>query len=187
MAVADKQKYDYITLGLHAALAIGVVTQLLLSTVMHVPAGRGLGVQDWHRRAFEIHAKVGLLVATVCALHWVWVCLPGSHPGVGSLFPWRRAENRRPILRDVRLLAAGSVSSLGKESPLVGTVHGLGLLAVTGSAIGGIINYEGYFIGAPIPNYVLHWVARWHIAFGYIVATFLIGHVGMAIRHWVRR
>lgn len=160
--------------------------QLLLSSVMHVPAGRGLGVRDWHREAFEIHAKVGLLVAAVCALHWCWVLLPGARPGVGSLFPWRRRENRRQIYLDVRSVADGKISSISRESPLVGTVHGLGLLAVSGSAVGGIVNYEGYFVGAPIPSYILHWVARWHIALGYIVAIFLIGHVTMAVLHWVR-
>jgi hypothetical protein len=41
------QKYDVVTIDLHAALAIGVVCQLLLSLVMRVPVGVGLGVRDW--------------------------------------------------------------------------------------------------------------------------------------------
>jgi hypothetical protein len=34
---------------------------------------------------------------------------------------------------------------------LAGTVHGLGLMVVSGGATGGIINDPGHFIGVPIP------------------------------------
>jgi hypothetical protein len=68
---------------------------------------------------------------------------------------------------------------------LAGTVHGLGLLAVSGSVAGGVINYCGYFAGAPIPRSVLHGVALSHVAFGYLLWIFLSGHVLMALRHWI--
>jgi hypothetical protein len=150
------KKYDPITLGLHALLAVGVICQLLLSLVMHVPAGVGLRVRDWHREAFEIHARVGLGVAAVCALHWLWVFLPMSYPGIASLFPWTHADQRRILITDVRNLSRFRVPGRGEGSPLVGTVHGLGLAAVTASAAGGIVNYLGYFVGAPLSSYVLH-------------------------------
>jgi cytochrome b561 len=161
-------KYDGVTRLLHAALAIGVVMQLSLSSVMRVPAGRGLGVFDWHRRAFELHAKVGLVVAGVCLLHWLWLALPWCRPGPCYLFPWIRSAQR---------------ATLATESPLVGTIHGLGLAAITGSAIGGLINYAGYFLGAPIPRLVLHFTAGFHIALGFLIWAFVVGHVGMTVIH----
>jgi cytochrome b561 len=180
-----RTRYDPVTWTLHALLAVGVVCQLLLSLVMHVPAGVGLGVRDWHRAAFEIHARVGLGVAAVCALHWLWFCVPYSYPRVQSLFPWLRADQRVLLLRDMQNIRAGHSPSGAKRRPIVGTVHGLGLLAVTGSAVGGILNYLGYFLGAPIPTYILHWVGRCHIALGVLVGLFVVGHAGMAAWHWL--
>jgi hypothetical protein len=78
-----------------------------------------------------------------------------------------------------------TVISKAKNSPLVGTVHGLGFVAVTASAAGGIVNYLGYFVGAPVPTLVLHWVGRCHIALGYLIGLFIIGHGSMAVRHWL--
>jgi cytochrome b561 len=164
---ASPRKYDPVTLGLHLGLALGVVGQLILALVMRVPAGVGLGVRDWHRQAFEIHARLGLAIASLCAVHWLWFLVPASRPGIARLFPWTQPK------------ADGA-------SPLAGTVHGLGLLAVTGSSVGGIVNYLGYFVGLPIPTAVLHWVARGHIALGYIIGLFLIGHGSMAVSHWLR-
>jgi cytochrome b561 len=187
MIPVPRQQYDAVTLSLHALLAVGVVCQLLLSLVMHVPAGVGLGVRDWHREAFEIHARVGLGVAVICALHWLWVCVPFSRPGVRSLFPWTQPDQRQSLVRDIRSLAGFKVPASGERSPLVGTVHGLGLAAVTGSAAGGIVNYLGYFIGAPVPTHVLHWAARSHIALGFLIGLFVLGHGSMALRHWLMR
>jgi cytochrome b561 len=178
-------KYDPVTLWLHGALAIGIVTQLLLSSVMHVPAGPGLGIRDWHREAFEIHAHVGLAVAVVCVLHWLWICSPFSRPGVGCLFPWTQRDKRTLLCQEFNHLLRLKSPSTHRLSPLAGTVHGLGLLAVSGSVAGGIINYCGYFVGAPIPRLVLHWVALSHIVFGYTLWAFVIGHVLMALQHWI--
>lgn len=168
-------------------LAVGVVCQLPLSLVMTVPAGVGLGVHDWHRKAFEIHARVGLGVAAVCALHWLWFCAPMSYPGVRSLFPWTRRDQRAILSEDIRNLLRFRLPPRVQRSPLVGTVHGLGLVAVTGSAAGGIVNYLGYFMGANVPTWVLHWVARCHITLGYLIGVFVIGHGSMALRHWLTR
>jgi cytochrome b561 len=181
------RKYDRVTLWLHAALALGVLIQLSLSAVMHVPAGPGLGVRDWHREAFEVHARTGLFVVVVCALHWLWLCLPHARPGIAPLFPWLKRDNRIKIVHEFRDLISLHTSSSLFPSPLAGTVQGLGLLAVSGSASGGIINYLGYFVGVPIPRTVLHWVSLSHILFGYAIWLFVVGHVTMALLHWQAR
>jgi hypothetical protein len=183
---ASPRKYDHVTLGLHLSLAVGVVFQLILALAMRVPAGVGLGVRDWHRQAFEIHARSGLAIAALCALHWLWFLVPASRPGIAPLFPWIQPKNRNTLRQELHDLKSLRAPKADGASPLAGTVHGLGLLAVTGSSVGGILNYLGYFVGLPIPTAVLHWVARGHIALGYIIGLFLIGHGSMAVSHWLR-
>lgn len=182
-------KYDHGTRVLHAALASGVVMELALLSVMHVPAGPGLGVRDWHREAFEIHCRVGPAVALVWALHWLWICLPFARPGVGYLFPWLRRERRVVLRRELAGLLRLTMPAPDDLSPLVGTVQGLGLCAVSGSILGGLVSYAGYFMGAPLSARVLHEVALEQIVMSWLVWPFVIGHGLMALRHFfvVRR
>lgn len=179
-------KYDRTTLWLHAALATGVSLELALQAVMRVPAGVGLGVDDWHREAFELHAYFGPTVAIICALHWLWVCLPWSRPGVAYLFPWLRRSQHPALRREFSALLRLELPPRESLSPLVGTVHGLGLLAVTGSVIGGTVSYLGYYMGAPISREVLHWAALELIVTSWFVWPFVIGHVSMAVWHWYK-
>jgi cytochrome b561 len=183
MTMPATRKYDPVTLWLHAALATGVVIELALQAVMHVPAGVGQGVQDWHREAFELHAHFGPTVAVICVLHWVWICLPFSRPGVAYLFPWVRREGRAGLCDEFKDLLRFKLPPPAARSPLVGTVHGAGLLAVTGSVVGGTVSYLGYYAGVPIPRQVLHWAALELIATSWFVWPFVIGHASMALWH----
>ena len=56
-------------------------------------------------------------------------------------------------------------------SPLAGSIHGLGLAAVTGSTICGTINYR--------------LIPPRHIVFGYLIWAFVVSHAGMAFVHWL--
>jgi cytochrome b561 len=179
----NRSKYDLGTRVLHAALAIGVVTELALLSVMHVPAGPGLGVRDWHREAFEIHCRVGPAVALVWALHWLWISLPFARPGVGYLFPWLRRDRRAVLRCELAELSRLTMPAPDDLSALVGTVQGLGLCAVSGSVIGGLISYAGYFMGVPISARVLHEVALEQVIMSWLVWPFVIGHGLMALRH----
>lgn len=176
-------KYDPITLWLHTALATGVVLELLLEAVMRVPAGVGLGAENWHREAFELHAHFGPTVAVICVLHWLWVCLPFSRPGIVYLFPWLQRARRAVLYREFRKLLQFELPPRAELSPLVGTVHGLGLLAITGSVVGGSVSYLGYYAGLPISRQVLHWAALELIVTSWFVWTFVVGHVFMAMWH----
>lgn len=178
-------KYDPVTRALHAALATGVVIELALQAVMHVPAGVGLGIDDWHREAFELHAHFGPTVAVVCALHWLWICLPFSRPGIAYLFPWTRQGQRVALKCEFRNLLRLELPPRTGLSPLLGTVHGLGLLAVTGSVAGGVVSYLGYFTPVPIPGPVLHWTAWEQVIMSWFVWTFVAGHGSMAVWHWL--
>ena len=187
MTGATRRKYDPVTLWLHAALATGVVIELLLQAVMRVPPGVGKGIQDWHREAFELHSHFGPTVAVICLLHWLWICLPWSRPGVAYLFPWLRPSQRPALQREFRALLRFELPPRDELSPLVGTVHGLGLLAVTGSVVGGSVSYLGYYTGVPVPNQVLHWASLELIATSWFVWAFVIGHASMAGLHRLTR
>lgn len=176
-------KYDAVTRWSHAALAAAVVTDLALLSVMRVPPGPGLGIRDWHRQAFELHSRFGPVVAALCVLHWLWICLPWARPGVASLFPWLRRERRNLIGREFLNLMRLELPSTRATSPLPGTVQGLGLCAVTASVIGGSISYLGYYTPVPISARVLHWCALELIATSYLVWTFVIAHGLMALAH----
>jgi hypothetical protein len=180
-------KYDAVTRLLHASLATGVLIELALLSVMRVPAGPGLGVRDWHREAFEIHCRIGPAVALVWALHWLWICLPLARPGVGYLFPWWRRARRAMLVRELRELLHLKMPAPDELSPLVGTVQGLGLSAVSGSVIGGVISYLGYFMGVPISAGMLHEVALEQLIMSWLVWAFLTGHVSMALRRLLVR
>ena len=180
-------KYDVVTRCLHSALAIGVIIELALLSVMRVPAGVGLGVHDWHREAFEIHCRVGPAVTLVWALHWLWICLPFARPGVGYLFPWWRREGRRALLREAGDLWRDRLPGRDELSPLVGTVQGLGLCALSGSVVGGMISYLAYFRGVPMSDRFLHEVALEQIVMSWLVWAFVSAHVTMAVRHFLVR
>lgn len=176
-------KFDPITRWLHAALALAVVVDLALLSVMHVPPGPGLGVRDWHRQAFELHCRFGPTVAVLCFLHWLWICLPFAQPGVGYLFPWLRADRRTVLAGEVRNLARWTLPAPQDRSPLAGTVQGLGLCAVTASVLGGCISYLGYFTHVPVSARMLHWCALELILTSYLVWTFVIAHGLMSMLH----
>ena len=174
---------DAVTRLLHAALATAVVIELLLQAVMRVPPGVGLGVDDWHREAFELHAHFGPTLTVVCALYWTWICLPVSRPGVARLFPWRDRAGRAE-------LKCESVDVLKRRLPLhhsadalARTVQGLGLLAVTAGVLGGTLSYLGYYTRVPVPAAVLHWASVELVISSGLVWTFVIGHASMAVLH----
>lgn len=183
MSDAAKRKYDRVTICLHAALATGVVIELLLQAVMRVPPGVGQGVDDWHRQAFELHSHFGPTVAALCLLHWLWISMPWSHPGVAYLFPWLRSSQRPTLRREFRALLRLELPPQQTLSPLVGTVHSLGLLAVTGVVLGGTLSYLGYYTRVPVPNRVLHWCSLELIVTSWFVWVFVIAHVSMAGLH----
>lgn len=187
MTGAGGRKYDRVTSCLHAALAAGVIIELLLQAVMRVPPGVGLGVDDWHREAFELHSHFGPTVAALCILHWIWISLPWSRPGVAYLFPWLRRSQRPTLRQEFSALLRLRLPPRDERSPLVGTVHGLGLLAVTGSVVGGTVSYLGYYTHVPVPNSVLHWASLELVVTSWFVWAFVIAHASMAGLHRVMR
>ena len=181
--MSPRTKYDLVSRCLHTALATGVVMQLLLQAVMRVPPGVGLGKDDWHREAFELHAHFGPTVAVICVLFWIWIALPFSRPGIGYLFPWLQRARRTVLKREFTDLRQLRLPPPHELSPLVGTIHGLGLLAVSGTVVAGSISYLGYYTSVHISSRILHWSALELIALSWVVWAFVVGHASMAMWH----
>lgn len=180
---SPRAKYDLVSRYLHTALATSVVIELLLQAVMRVPPGVGLGKDDWHREAFELHAHFGPTVTVTCAFFWLWIALPLSRPGIGYLFPWLRQVRRTVLRRELADLVRWRLPSPRELSPLVGTIHGLGLLAVSGTVLAGSVSYLGYYTGVPVSSRVLHGSALVLSVLSWLVWPFVVGHVLMACWH----
>jgi len=178
-----RPKYDLVSRCLHTALATAVVLELLLQAVMHVPPGVGLGKDDWHREAFELHAHFGPTVAVICTLFWLWIALPFSRPGIGYLVPWLYRAQRPALKRELAELTRLRLPPPHELSPLVGTIHGLGLLAVSGTVVAGSVSYLGYYTSVHISSRMLHGSALALIALSRAVWAFVVGHVSMALWH----
>lgn len=181
----DSARFDRGTRVLHALLATSVMLQLALSAVMRVPPGPGLGPFDWHRKAFEIHARVGLVVAAICALHWIWSFGPRARPGAGYFFPWLRREGRRELLADAYKMMRLRRDLRSTSNRAVATIHSLGLLAVTAQAGTGFVTYLAYWVGYGIPKAMLHDVERFHVVMRLVLWMFVCGHILMTLLHYL--
>jgi len=174
---------DAVTRTLHTALATAVVIELALQAVMRVPPGIGQGLDDWNRQAFELHSHFGPVLTLLCVLYWLWICLPVSRPGIAQLFPWRRRARRSELEREFVDLLRRQLPLRRPAGTLARTVQGLGLLAVTASVLGGTVSYFGYYTRVPVPGRVLHWASVELVITSWLVWSFVIGHVSMALLH----
>ena len=163
---------------LHIGLVLTVSAQLLISLVMTAPDDTGNAVS---RAAFEMHEIVGLTALAIVLLHWGWTLFSHADGGLENLFPVSQ-QARQDLIDDVKGLKKGKLPETGKKGGLIGLVHGLGLLAVTGIAVTG----GALFILFPEtgePGAMAEAFAEVHEGFATLVWTYWIGHGGMAIMH----
>jgi len=171
-----------ITRVLHAALALVIVNQLVVSLFMEGPEPGGPS----ESLMFELHQTVGLISVFVLGLFWVWALFRRKERGLAILFPWFSGMRRRALLADGRdhllSLRRLRLPTPEAEAPLASAVHGLGLLiasamALTGTAVfvvtgpGGSIGDAGEF------------VLEVHSTLGTVMWTYLIGHAVVAVVH----
>jgi len=167
---------------LHAALAVAIVHQLVVSLFMERPRPGG----PTENLAFEFHETVGLISLALLALFWLWTMLRRKEEGPGALFPWFSAERLRLVLADIgnyrNSLVQRRLPPPMAETPLASAIHGLGLLVATAMAVTGAIVYavmgaDGSLAGGG------HFVLELHEAFASLMWAYLIGHAGIAIVH----
>ena len=172
--------WSRITQFLHLGLAVTVTLQLLLSLVMEMPKP-GEPANKLPFEFFEAHEIVGLTALAFVLMHWIWLFF--AHDiSFSKLFPYN-GRGIRQVFDDVtnilhRRLPEGGPNSGG----LVGLIHGLGFLAVTGMVItGGTIFY--FISSNQIGTSTGHTIVEVHTFIANFVWVYWIGHVLMAVAH----
>ena len=176
----QQKKWSLPTRILHLGLALTVSAQLFISLIMEEPEEGHVGIGQL---AFSAHEVIGLMALLIVLLHWAWSYFNAQPEGIKHLFPWDSVA-RGKILTELKGIFNGNLPAMNKYGGLVGLIHGLGFLAVTGVAItGGVL----YLIFPDVGG--AGWVAKVfeeiHESFAVLVWTYWIGHGGMAILHHV--
>ncbi len=131
---------------------------------------------------FPIHEIVGLVTAGgIAGLWWLSIANHDLH----VLFPWNQT-GIRAALQDIGGLFRGRLPAAGRRVGLSGLVHGLGLLALTGSGITGFIIYFYTPMGSrinPADSVAFTRLSLEHKWFGEMLWFYWFGHVLFAILH----
>lgn len=163
---------------LHAALALAVLHQLIISNFMQAPLD---GKPE--NSAFELHETMGLITLGIVTLFWLWTLLRKADTPFAQLVPWFNRNRRTAVLNDARdaLRAALrlDLAAIPADSALSSAVHGLGLMAVLGAAATG----AGWLAFEPSNKDMAEALAETHAAITTLVWAYLVGHAGMAVLH----
>lgn len=122
----ESNKWDVTTRILHIGLAITVTLQLFDGFFIATP-----GVYFY----LYLHEAIGIFASVIILIHWMWSWANGN---LATLYPWHN-YGLSIVWAESKHLFAGQMPMQGNRIGLSSFVHGLGLLAITGMAISGII------------------------------------------------
>jgi len=181
-------KYDRGIRWLHAGIAVGVIIQLSTSQLMTVPEP-GKSISGPGLSLFMVHRWSGISIFAMVILHWLWGL--GGHitGGWGHLFPWFSKARFGALISDIRALPewvrGRFPDQRAHSAPLVGAVHGLGLLAVSAMVVTGATLFFGMAPDGSMPSAVKT-VTGVHGFFANFIWVYFVGHVAMALFHQLR-
>jgi len=181
-------KYDRGIRWLHAGIALGVIIQLSTSQLMKVPQP-GKSITEPGLCLFMVHRWSGIGIFALVTLHWFWGL--GGHitGGWGHLFPWFSKARFEALISDVKdvpeWLRGRFPDQQVHSAPLVGAVHGLGLLAITAMVVTGATLFFGMAPDGSMSSAVKT-VAETHGFFANFIWVYFIGHVAMALFHQLK-
>lgn len=175
-----RNNWSRMTRVLHWGLALTVTLQLFISLVIRVPKP-GVAEQGLAYEFFEAHELIGLTALAFVLLHWIWL-FRASDTDFSTLFPWGR-EGIKQIVQDVKTLSKRQLLPGGPGAGgLVGLIHGLGFLAVTGMvATGGAIFY--LINTHQLTSGLARNIIEVHQTIAGLVWVYWVGHGGMALLH----
>jgi len=126
--VKDLPEHTLTTRLLHLGLAVGVATQLLLSTFMERPEP-GISPPWLDAVGFELHEAVGLLLLSMIVGWFVWLLARRREDGPRALFPWFWIGPRLVLFGAVHRALAGArrrrMPSEEDNRVIASAVHGL--------------------------------------------------------------
>lgn len=178
--MANSEQWRLGTRWLHGGMALVVTFQLMISLVMEAPRpGKSATVMPL--LAFHLHEWVGLFAVLIIGAHWVYTVTVQGGNDLTHMFPWARA-GRTHVLLEIRQLLRGQLPDGGPTGGLAGLVHGLGLVAVTGMALSGIVLFFTWSTHG-----ALAYRAAWaHSLIANFAWAYWYGHVGLALLHEAR-
>jgi len=175
--------YDRLTRLLHMCLAFGIVLQLIASTMMELPRP-GQVANTW----WGIHEYLGVVLAAVLVVHWVWTLSRTVARGEAYLlFPWFSKAKLGALAGDMRETLAdlkrGRLPEVGdKPRPLPAALQSLGLLLATFLAFSGTIIM--LVVEGLVPRGDWFFIVREaHGALGGLMWLYLIAHPLIAVAH----
>ncbi|MBU0498842.1 MAG: cytochrome b/b6 domain-containing protein [Gammaproteobacteria bacterium] len=170
------QQWDFKVRVLHWIIAVTVAFQQLTSLAMSDPGTQYL---------FPYHQWVGILAGLATLLFWLHSYAEYDLP---ILFPWNRA-GRRLVLEESLGLLHGRLPPSGKRVGLSSFVHGLGLLALSGCALTGVVMFSmippGHQ-GPPDDAIAFTRYTLQHKFLGTLLWVYFAGHLGFSLLHQAR-
>jgi cytochrome b561 len=165
---------SHLTRVLHLLLLVAVLTQLISSQFIEQPLpGEAPSV------IFSLHEYVGLGTFVIVFAFWCWTLIRQGETKFGRLFPWLSPRRVREVVADtlgqLRRLSRGDFSDQSGGA-MVSSVHGLGLLVMTGMAVTG----SAYFF---LSGTLAHTALSLHSLMANLVWAYLIGHSTLAALH----
>ena len=168
-----KKSWDRNSRLIHWALSVTVVFQQVSSIWMSDPGTQYL---------FPYHRIIGAIAAAVVLFFWLYSYAIYDFK---ILFPWGR-ESRREVFNELRRLFQRRLPASGRRIGLSSFVHGLGILALTGCALTGVVMFAmippGH-IGPPEDPIAFTRYTLQHKFFGEMLWLYICGHVIFAVIH----
>jgi len=158
---------------LHFLVAILVTVQLVI----------GLTMGHDTPNLFLSHQLIGLGIAALVLLHWLWL-FAGERGQLAHLLPFG-GEARRAVFADIAGLTRGRVPEGGPRAGLPALVHGLGLLALTAVAALG----TGIYVLIRLHlsrSELAETLGDVHSFFAWVLIVYWCGHVLLAVLHEAR-
>jgi cytochrome b561 len=171
------QIWSKITRYLHAAIALSITTQLILSLIL-APPDELEDAGELAKMAMEGHEVVGLIAAGLLLLHWLWILMANSEIKLGDLFPLSANGMQRIQSEISELVKKKALPAAGQHGGLSGLVHGLGILIASVMAATGVGLYVVMdFTTQGFENPLFEEIAEIHELFGSLMWAYLIAHV----------
>lgn len=168
-----QQNWNINTRRIHWALLITVIFQQFSSIWMSDQGTQFL---------FPYHRIIGAIASAVVLLFWL-----NSYAiyHFKELFPWNK-QARGEVLRELAGLFKRKLPASGNRIGLSSFIHGLGILALTGCAVTGMIMFSmippGHS-GPPDDPMAFTRYTLQHKFFGEVLWVYVGGHVAFALLH----
>ncbi len=158
---------------LHWVIVLTVTFQLFSSLFMADTSTQYL---------FPYHEIIGLLASLAVLVFWVYAFAVYDLP---ILFPWNR-KGLRIVGSETMNLFRGRLPEAGRRVGLSSFIHGLGLLALTGNALTGVILFNMlpavHNVPPSDPIAFTHYSID-HKFFGDLLWVYWFGHIIFALLH----